>query len=108
MRYKAKPNAAQTSSGDCIQPMAFKANLFPFFPGPLSENPIIVRGTGGLKLKRSLFPLIVKPVERFFIFVGVDGLVQDIFSAACGNQQKNVMANGTECYRLIKNLWNLF
>ncbi len=86
MRDKAKTDTAQTTPCYGVQSMGFKGDRLALFFGPLSEDTIVVRGTGGLEVQRCFVSLVIKPVQCFFIFGGVDFRVDDILSATGGNQ----------------------
>jgi hypothetical protein len=67
MGNETEGDASQTSTGHGIQPMFSQDHLLSFSFRLLSQNAIIVRGTGGLELERDSINLFVKPVESFFI-----------------------------------------
>jgi hypothetical protein len=70
MGDEAERDASQTSSSHRIQSLLLGKNLFPLFFCLLSEDAVIMRGTGGLELKGYLIPLLIKPVKGFFIIEG--------------------------------------
>ena len=59
---EAKTDTAQTTPCYGIQAMGFKRDRFALFFSPLSEDTIVVRGTGGLEVQRCFVPLVIKPV----------------------------------------------
>jgi len=91
MRDEAETDPPQASSGHGIQSMRFRGNPFPLGPGPLAQNPVIVRGTGGFQLQGVLLPLIVKPMENFFVIISADGLSFQGPSTPRRNQKKNMV-----------------
>jgi hypothetical protein len=96
MGNEAEGDSSQTATGHGIQAVLLRGDLLSLLFGPLSEDPVIVWGTGGLQLKRNLFPLLIKPVEGFFVVEGGDLLVLEFLSSSGRNQEKDVMGHGTE------------
>jgi hypothetical protein len=96
MRDEAEGDTSQTSPSRGIQSFLLVKNLFPLFFGPLSENAVVVRGTGSLELEGDVISLLIKPVEGFFIIQGRDPLIFKLLSPSCGNQEEDVMGCCTE------------
>ena len=67
MRDEAKGDAAQTSTSHSVQPLPLVTNRFPLLLCPLSEDAVVVRGTGGLELEGDPLALLIKPVQGCFI-----------------------------------------
>jgi len=107
VRYEAESDASKTPAGDGIQTVGLKSYLLPIFFGALPEDAVIVRGTGGFKLQGRLVPLVVEPVKGFFIFPGIDFRVNNVFSSSSGNQQEDVVGNGTQVHGQFLNGGNL-
>jgi hypothetical protein len=70
MGDEAERDTSQTSSSHRVQSLPTMERLFPLFFCLLSEDAVIVRGTGGLELKGNPIPLLIKPVKGFFVIEG--------------------------------------
>ena len=79
---------AQTSAGHGIQSVFLRGDLFSLFLGPLPEDAVVMRSTGGLELKRDLVSLFIKPVKRLFIIEGRDLLILKFFPLPVGTRRK--------------------
>jgi len=106
MRDEAEGDTSQTSPSRGIQSFLLVKNLFPPFFSLLSENAVVVRGTGSLKLEGNLIPLLIKPVKGFFIIEGRDSLIFKLPSPSCGNQEEDVMGHCTESDSKTEDLSN--
>ena len=104
---KAEPGAAQASTGHGVQSMGLKRNGFAVCFGPLPQNPVIMRRTRGFELESGFVPLVIKPVKGGFVFFRADFLVNNVFSPACGNEQKNMQSHGPKVFGQFQNGWNL-
>jgi hypothetical protein len=104
MGEEAEGDPPQATPGHGIQSVLLRSDLLPLFLGPLAEDPVIVRGTGGLQLERNPFPLLVKPVERFFVVQGGDLLILKLLSPSSGNQEEDVMGYRTEVNRKFEDV----
>jgi hypothetical protein len=70
MGDEAERDTSQTSSSHRVQSLPPVERIFPLFFCLLSEDAVIVRGTGGLELKGDLISLLIKPEKGFFIIEG--------------------------------------
>jgi hypothetical protein len=104
MGEEAEGDPSQTTPGHGIQSVLLRCDLLPLFLGPLAEDPVIMWGTGGLQLERNPFPLLVKPVERFFIVEGGDLLILKLLSPSGGNQEEDVMGYRTKVNRKFEDV----
>ena len=73
MGDKAEAGTGKAATGDRIQAMGFKGDLFALCLGPLPQDPVIVGGAGGLELEAGLGLLVVEPVQGLFILPSVNG-----------------------------------
>ena len=103
MGDETESGSAQTAAGNRIQAMGLKGDGFAVLFGTLAKNPVIMRRTGGFQLKLRILPLIIKPVEGFFIFLGIDGCISNIFSPTGRHQQENMMGDSSKFYSKFLN-----
>jgi hypothetical protein len=96
VRDEAERDPSQTTPRHGIQPMLLRSDLLALLLAPLPENTMIVRGTRGLELEGDSFPLLIKPVERFFVVEGRYLLILKLLPSSCGNQEEDVMSHCTE------------
>ena len=107
MRYEAEPRTAQAAAGHRVQAVGLEGDGFSVGPGPLAQNPVVMRRAGGLELKRGFIPLIVEPVQGIFVLLGGDGLIQNVLAPARGNQKEDMVRRGPEIHGELLNLRNL-
>src|SRR6056297_881197 len=107
MRNKTEGRAAKASTGYRIQSMGIIGHGDALFAGALPKDPIVMRRTGSLELKRGLFLLVIKPVQRVFIFLCRNRLVDNILAPARGYQQKNVQRSGPQVLSQLQNVGDL-
>jgi hypothetical protein len=55
-------------------------------------------GTSSLQLERDLFPLLIEPVEGFFIILSGNALSLQLLSPPGGDKKKNVVGHSAEVY----------
>ncbi len=66
-----------------------------------------MRRTSGLEMKGNLISHVIEPVQQFFIFQGVNLLVDHIFRTPRGNQQEDMMCHGAKIDRQIQDFRDL-
>jgi hypothetical protein len=104
MGDEAEGDTSQTTPGHGIQSILLRGDLLPLFFGPLPENAIIVGSTGGLQLEGDMIPLLIKPVERFFIIESRYFLIHKFLSPSGGNQEEDVVGDCSEVDRQLEDL----
>jgi hypothetical protein len=104
MGDEAERDPAQTTPGHCIQSILLGGNLLSLFFGLLAEDAIIVGSTGRLQLERDPIPLLIKPVEGFFVIESRDLLVLKVLSPSRGNQKEDMVGDRTEVDCQLENL----
>ena len=63
-----------------------------------------MRSAGRLQLERNLLPLLIKPVQGFFIVRGGDLLILKFLSPSGGNQEEDVMGYRTKVNRKFEDI----
>lgn len=101
---KTKPGSAQTAPGHGVQSEVIHIDLDPFFPGPLTHDPVIMGGTGGLEMHGCGLAEIIEPIEDFLVFFRVDYLISDFVAPARGHEEKDMPGSGPDVFGQMKDL----